>query len=384
MRALLIAVILALALPGAVSAQQTARWTIAIHGGAGVIERGQLTPEREAEYRAALAAAIEAGSEVLRGGGSALDAVQAAIELMEDDPLFNAGRGAVFTAEGTNSLDAAIMDGETMTAGSVAGVSRTRHPIALARAVMEQSGHVMLAGEGADAFAVSAGLEQAEPAWFFTERRWGQLVQTLTQRGWPIPERPSGAPPAVDQMSALDAGDEHRFGTVGVVAVDIQGRIAAGTSTGGTTAKRWSRVGDTPIIGAGTYASARDGCAVSATGTGEYFIRATVARDICSHIGAWRADPDASHRAREAIAQAACMAAPPDQVCIPHSLSPGVAAGWAEIAEVGAMGGDGGVIILTREGEVAFSMNTSGMYRGWANQDSPPAVAIYADEDIHP
>lgn len=349
MRVALIATVLSLiALPTAAQ-EADGRWAIAIHGGAGVIERGQLTPEREAEYRAALTAAIEAGSEVLRSGGSALDAIQAAIELMEDDPLFNAGRGAVFTAEGTNSLDAAIMDGETMTAGSVAGVSRTRHPIALARAVMERSGHVMLAGEGADAFSVSAGLEQAEPAWFFTERRWGQLVQTLTDRGLPIPERPAGAPPPPDQAVSLE-GDDHRFGTVGVVAVDTSGRIAAGTSTGGTTAKRWGRIGDAPVIGAGTWAGR--GCAVSATGTGEYFIRLTVARDICG-LNDLNDMP---------IAEAA----------------------EAMISELGAIGGDGGVIALTADGSVAFSMNTSGMYRGWADQDSPPAVAIYADEDIQP
>ena len=349
MRVALIATVLSLIACPAAAQEADGRWTIAIHGGAGVIERGQLTPEREAEYRAALTAAIEAGSEVLRSGGSALDAIQAAIELMEDDPLFNAGRGAVFTAEGTNSLDAAIMDGETMTAGSVAGVSRTRHPIALARAVMERSGHVMLAGEGADAFSVSAGLEQAEPAWFFTERRWGQLVQTLTERGLPIPERPAGAPPPPDQAASLE-GDDHRFGTVGVVAVDTGGRIAAGTSTGGTTAKRWGRIGDAPVIGAGTWAGR--GCAVSATGTGEYFIRLTVARDICG-LNDLNDMP---------IAEAA----------------------EAMISELGAIGGDGGVIALTADGSIAFSMNTSGMYRGWANQDSPPAVAIYADEDIQP
>lgn len=349
MRVALIATVLSLIACPAAAQEADGRWTIAIHGGAGVIERGQLTPEREAEYRAALTAAIEAGSEVLRSGGSALDAVQAAIELMEDDPLFNAGRGAVFTAEGTNSLDAAIMDGETMTAGSVAGVSRTRHPIALARAVMERSGHVMLAGEGADAFSVSAGLEQAEPAWFFTERRWGQLVQTLTERGLPIPERPAGAPPPPDQAASLE-GDDHRFGTVGVVAVDTGGRIAAGTSTGGTTAKRWGRIGDAPVIGAGTWAGR--GCAVSATGTGEYFIRLTVARDICG-LNDLNDMP---------IAEAA----------------------EAMISELGAIGGDGGVIALTADGSIAFSMNTSGMYRGWANQDSPSAVAIYADEDIQP
>ena len=339
-----------LALAGPVTAEETPdRWTIAIHGGAGVIERGQLTPERDAQYRAALNAAVEAGADVLRNGGSALDAIQAAIELMEDDPLFNAGRGAVFTAEGTNSLDAAIMNGETLQAGAVAGASRTRHPIALARAVMEQSGHVMLAGEGADAFAASVGLEQVDPSWFFTQRRWDQLIATLTERGWALPDPPAGAP-APDQSAAVSHGDDHRFGTVGVVALDSQGRIAAGTSTGGTTAKRWGRVGDTPIIGAGTWAGR--GCAVSATGTGEYFIRLSVARDICG----------LNHAAHVPIQAAA------DRI----------------IAEVGSIGGDGGVIALTEDGSIAFSMNTSGMYRGWADQDTPAAVAIYSDEDIQP
>lgn len=347
-RLTLTALLLGLAAPAA--AQDAPHWTIAIHGGAGVIDRGQLTPERDAEYRVALTAAIEAGSEVLRAGGSSLDAIQAAIQVMEDNPLFNAGRGAMFTAEGTNSLDAAIMDGQTMEAGAVAGVSRTRHPIALARAVMEQSGHVMLAGEGADAFAASVGLEQVDPSFFFTQRRWDQLIETLNQRGWPIPERPAGAPGAPGASAALTDGDDHRFGTVGVVAVDSQGRIAAGTSTGGTTAKRWGRIGDAPVIGAGTWAGR--GCAVSATGTGEYFIRLTVARDICG----------LNHVAHMPVQQAADLI----------------------ISEVGSIGGDGGVIALTEDGSVAFSMNTSGMYRGWANQDTAPQVAIYSDEDIQP
>jgi beta-aspartyl-peptidase (threonine type) len=342
-RLTLAALLAAVAFPAA--AQEAPRWTIAIHGGAGTIERAQMTPERDAEYRAALTAAVAAGAEVLRNGGSSLDAVQAAIELMEDDALFNAGRGAVFTAEGINSLDAAIMDGQTLAAGAVAGVSRTRHPIALARAVMEQSGHVMLAGDHADAFAASVGLEQVDPGYFYTQRRWDQLIETLTQRGWPLPERPAGVP--ADTASLPDT-DDHRFGTVGVVAVDSQGHIAAGTSTGGTTAKRWGRVGDTPVIGAGTWAGR--GCAVSATGTGEYFIRLTVARDICS-LNDLNDMP---------IAEAA----------------------EALISEVGAIGGDGGVIALTADGSVAFSMNTSGMYRGWANQDTAPQVAIYADEVV--
>lgn len=330
-------------------AQEPVRWSLAIHGGAGVIERAGLTPEQDAAYRAALNRALEAGAAVLRDGGAAMDAVQAAVEVMEDDPLFNAGRGAVFTAAGRNELDAAVMDGTDLKAGSVAGLTRTRHPIAAARAVMEQSPHVMLAGEGADAFAASIGLEQVDPSWFFTERRWQALAQTLRQRGDPVPPRPAGAPAPGGAMAeaAQPPLNERKYGTVGAVALDAQGRLAAATSTGGTTGKRWGRIGDAPVIGAGTYASNADGCAVSATGTGEYFIRSTVARDICI-------------RTRQG--------ATPQQ------------AAEAEIADVGSIGGDGGVIVMGRDGTFGFAMNTSGMYRGGVGADRPAAVAIYGDE----
>lgn len=330
-------------------AQEPVRWSLAIHGGAGVIERAGLTPEQDAAYRAALNRALEAGAAVLRDGGAAMDAVQAAVEVMEDDPLFNAGRGAVFTAAGRNELDAAVMDGTDLKAGSVAGLTRTRHPIAAARAVMERSPHVMLAGEGADAFAASVGLEQVDPSWFFTERRWQSLAQILRQRGDPIPPRPAGAPAPGGAMAeaAQPPLNERKYGTVGAVALDAQGRLAAATSTGGTTGKRWGRIGDAPVIGAGTYASNADGCAVSATGTGEYFIRSTVARDICI-------------RTRQG--------ATPQQ------------AAEAEIADVGSIGGDGGVIVMGRDGTFGFAMNTSGMYRGGVGADRPAAVAIYGDE----
>lgn len=341
----------ALMLAGAPASAQDAepRWSLAIHGGAGVIERDSLTPEQDAAYRAALEQALDAGAAILRGGGSALDAVQAAVQLMEDDPLFNAGRGAVFTADGRIELDAAIMDGATLNAAAVAGVTRTRHPIALARGVMEHSPHVMLIGAGADAFAAEQGLEQVDPSWFFTERRWRGLVDALQAQGLPVPDRPEGAP-APGAQAALPAPplNERKFGTVGAVALDSQGRLAAATSTGGMTAKRWGRVGDVPVIGAGTYASNADGCAVSATGSGEYFIRATVARDIC---------------ARTAIGGGIHAAAD------------------AEIAQVGSISGDGGVIVIGVEGDVAFAMNTSGMYRGAVSSGEDTRVAIYADED---
>ncbi len=334
--------------PPFAAAREAPRWSLAIHGGAGVIERDSLTPEQDAAYRAALQAALDAGAAVLARGGSALDAVQAAIETMEDDPLFNAGRGAVFTAAGRNELDAAVMNGADLTAGSVASLTTTRHPIAAARAVMEKSPHVMLIGEGADRFAAAQGLEQVDNGFFFTERRWQGLVRHLEQRGLPVPERPSGAPgpQAFNDLPAPPL-NERKFGTVGAVALDSQGRLAAGTSTGGVNAKQWGRVGDAPIIGAGTYASNAEGCAVSATGSGEYFIRSTVARDICV-------------RTREGA---------------------GVqAAAEAEIADVGSIGGDGGVIVMGTDGAVGFAMNTSGMYRGAVSATAPARVAIYGDE----
>lgn len=334
------------------AAQEAPRWSFAIHGGAGVIERDSLTPEQDAAYRAALHRALEAGSAVLAGGGSALDAVQAAIELMEDDPLFNAGRGAVFTAAGRNELDAAVMNGSDLTAGAVAGLTTTRHPIAAARAVMERSPHVMLIGEGADTFAASVGLEQVDPAFFFTERRWRGLESALRTQNLPIPERPAGAPgPMAENTLPAPPLNERKFGTVGAVALDSEGRLAAGTSTGGMTAKRWGRVGDVPVIGAGTYASNREGCAVSATGDGEFYIRASVARDICARI--------ATGSATQTAAQ-------------------------AEVDDALALGGSGGVIVMDVQGRPSFAMTSSGMYRGAVSHSQAAGVAIYGDEDLRP
>jgi beta-aspartyl-peptidase (threonine type) len=321
------------------------KWAIAIHGGAGVIERKDLTPETEAAYRTAMARAVATGTAVLDKGGSAMDAVEAVIRELEDDPLFNAGRGAVFTAEGRNELDAAVMDGATLKAGSVAGVTRTRHPISLARAVMEKSRHVMMIGAGADAFAASAGLEQVEPSWFFTERRWAQLEKALTDQGLPVPARPQGAPAP---HAFLAIPDDRKFGTVGVVALDTAGNVAAGTSTGGMTAKRWGRVGDAPIIGAGTFAS-NQSCAVSATGTGEYFIRLTVAREICALV-----------QYKGMTLQAAADTVIQDRLT--------------------ALGGDGGVVALAPDGQVAWSFNTTGMYRARAAEGQAPVISIYKDE----
>jgi len=331
--------------------QPAPRWSLIVHGGAGVIERANLTPEQDAEYRAVMRQALSIGGDILDGGGSSLDAVEATILYLEDNPLFNAGRGAVFTAEGRNELDASIMDGRTRAAGSVAGITRTRHPILAARAVMERSPHVMLVGEGAETFARAQNIEAVEPSYFFTERRWQQLEQYLRRNNLPVPQRPAGAPPA--PHAALSYPDDHQFGTVGVVAYDQQGNIAAGTSTGGTTGKRWGRVGDAPIIGAGTYAQ-NGVCGVSATGTGEFFIRVGVARMICARM--------------EFNGETAQEAA--DHV----------------IAEVGATtnaagtAGDGGVIVLDGRGRMAWAMNTPGMYRAYLEGGGEPVIQIFADE----
>ena len=327
----LLLIALLLGIPAAFAQQAPApskSWALAIHGGAGVIERGALSPEKERAFRASMLTAMDAGASVLRRGGSSLDAVEAVIRVLEDDPLFNAGRGAVFTADGRNELDASIMDGNGRKAGAVAGVTRTRHPISLARAVMEKSRHVMLAREGADQFSVEQGLEQVDPAWFRTETRWQQLLDWRR-----------------DNASSIDP--THSRGTVGAVAIDVDGHVAAGTSTGGMTGKRWGRVGDSPLIGAGTFAA--DGvCAVSATGSGEFFIRSSAARQICDRI-AW-------------LDMSAQQAAD------------------ATIADIGSIGGDGGVIVMDGSGNIAFAMNSSGMYRGWVSSTVPPGTAIYSDE----
>jgi L-asparaginase / beta-aspartyl-peptidase len=325
------------------------KWAVVLHGGAGVIERSSMTPEAEANYRAGITEALNAAAAVLDKGGTSLDAVEAAIKLLEDNPLFNAGRGAVFAADGTNQLDAAIMDGKTMQAGAVADVQRTRHPISLARAAMEQSPHVMLVGTGADAFAAQVHLEQVPPSFFFTEHRWQQLVDELKKQGAPIPARPEGVPAApAKPVAFVETPENHKYGTVGVVALDRNGNVAAGTSTGGITAKRWNRVGDSPIIGAGTYAS-NQSCAVSGTGAGEYFIRLTVARTIC------------------ALVQYKGM---PLQAAVDEVVQ----------KQLVAIHGDGGVIAITPDGQLAWSFNTAGMFRAKLAEGGTPQVGIYRDE----
>ena len=311
------------------------RTALVIHGGAGVAERDALTPAQERDLRAALDAALDAGHALLARGGSALDAAVAAVVALEDCPLFNAGKGAVFNAVGAHELDASVMEGHTRRAGAVAGVATVRNPVRLARAVMERSAHVMLMGAGAEVFAdAQADIVRVDNAWFDTDARRRQLE--LAQAG-----------DAAAGLNALPTVEGAYFGTVGAVALDANGHIAAATSTGGMTNKKFGRVGDSPLIGCGTYADAR--CGVSATGWGEYFIRAAVAHDICARV-AYRGD--SLHQAADAVI----------------------------LQEVPGLGGDGGAIALDAHGNIAMPFNTTGMYRGWVRPDGSRGTAIFAGE----
>ena len=305
-------VILVMGLSTGAQAAPKPKWAIVVHGGAGVIERRDLTPEQDKAYREAMGRVAEAGAAVLKNGGSALDAIEASIRIMEDDPLFNAGRGAVLAANGLHELDASIMDGRDLRAGAVTGVRHVRSPIELARLVMERSQHVMLAGTGAEEFALEQGLKPVPNSHFATERRRRELELLL--------------------QGEAEAGRESLMGTVGAVALDAHGNLAAATSTGGMTGKRWGRVGDSPVIGAGTYA-ANDCCAVSATGHGEYFIRAAVAHEIASLMRYKGLD----------VVQAA------DEVVMQQLVR---------------LGGSGGVIAVGRDGRIAMPFNSEGMLRG--------------------
>ncbi len=312
-----------------------------IHGGAGAIERSKMTPALEQEYRAKLTEALEAGYRVLKANGSGLDAIEAALRIMEDSPLFNAGKGAVFTSAGTNELDSSIMDGRTLSAGAVAGLKHIKNPISLARMVMAQSPHVMMVGEGAETFARQQGVAMTPQSYFYTERRWKDLQRVKAE------EEQQRKLPKKSGRGARDMSDYvDKHGTVGAVALDRAGNLAAGTSTGGTTNKRFGRVGDSPIIGAGTYAN-NESCAVSATGDGEYFIRAAVAHDISALVGY-------------------------------KGLSVQAAAD-AVLAKVKQLGGTGGVIVLDRNGNFATPFNTAGMYRGHIGPDGRAIVEIYQE-----
>lgn len=304
---------------------------IALHGGAGTIERDRMSVEVEAEYRSFLDKAISDGYQQLQAGEEGLDVVVAIIQRMEDSPLFNAGKGSVYTWDGQHELDASIMHGAQLDAGAVAGVATVQSPIALARAVMEQSPHVMLASRGAEQFAKELGIPEVSPAYFETDRRKRALesYKARTQ---------AGIEPHVD----------YKFGTVGVVVLDSKGNLVAGTSTGGMTGKRWGRIGDAPVIGAGTYADNRS-CAVSATGHGEYFIRHTVARDICARM---QFAGQSLNEAAEAVI----------------------------MDELVVAGGDGGIVAVDAGGEVAMVFNTPGMYRASVSGSGVKSIGIFGDE----
>jgi beta-aspartyl-peptidase (threonine type) len=332
------------------SAAQRPRFMLVVHGGAGTITRAEMTPQKDSAYRTTLTRAIRAGYDVLDRGGASLDAVRAVINVLEDSPLFNAGKGAVFTNAGTNELDAAIMDGSTLKAGAVAGVKHVKNPIDLARLVMERSPHVMLVGAGAEAFAKEQGMALVPQSYFFTKERWESLqkAKAAERRRGVAGSGGAGGAGATARREALDEALDETHGTVGAVALDAQGNLAAGTSTGGTTNKRWGRVGDSPIIGAGTYAN-NQSCAVSATGTGEYFIRNVVAHDICARM----------------LYQGVPLAQAADEVVMRVLV---------------AQNGDGGVIAVDKDGNIAMPFNTEGMYRGYVGPDGRIVVKIYKDE----
>lgn len=300
---------------------------IAIHGGAGTLPRAEMSAEREAEYRAGLEGALRRGFAVLERGGASLDAVTQAVVALEDNPLFNAGRGAVFTLDGRNELDASIMDGATLAAGAVCGLTRIRNPVELARAVMEHSQHAFLSGSGAEEFAASRGFQFVGPDYFHTESRWRQLERIRAGDGGVSPTTIS------------------HVGTVGAVALDSRGRLAAATSTGGMTGKRYGRIGDSPIIGAGTYADDRS-CAVSATGHGEMFIRAAVAHDICARVRF--GGRSLAEAAREVVFE-----------------------------ELPALGGEGGIIAIDRHGRIEMEFNCEGMFRGCRSAGGAAKIDIY-------
>lgn len=315
----------------------TPQFSIVIHGGAGTILKKNMTPEKEAAYRQKLEEAIRVGYNILKEGGSSLDAVQKTINVMEDSPLFNSGKGAVFTHEGYNEHDASIMDGKTLNAGASAGTRIVRNPINLARAVMEDSPHVLLSGRGAEEFAKEEGLTIVDPSYFFTESRMNTLKRVIES------ENQKNKVSAFYDENIKDS----KYGTVGCVALDKNGNIAAGTSTGGMTNKRWGRIGDSPIIGAGTYANNKT-CGVSSTGWGEYFIRGVVAYDISALMEYKGLSlKEATHEV------------------IQNKLT--------------QLGGDGGIIALDHDGNVSMEFNTPGMYRATMNANGDLYIGLYKD-----
>ncbi|MBD3256952.1 beta-aspartyl-peptidase [candidate division GN15 bacterium] len=318
---------------------------IAIHGGAGTIMKTMMTDEKEKAYRDKLTESLQAGYAVLKEGGPAIDAVLAAVRVMEDSPLFNAGKGAVFTHEGENEQDACICDGNSRNVGAVAAVRRIASPIMLARLVLDRSPHVLLSGEGAETFAQEHGIELVDKEYFHTDFRWNQLQQAIRR------EKKAKAPQTqLDHSHDKDAEDENekeKMGTVGAVAVDSRGDLAAATSTGGMTNKRYGRIGDTPMIGAGTYADNAT-CAVSATGVGEFFMRCVTGFDMAAMM-------------------------------LYKKMSLHDAAEWAVMQKLKEMGGSGGVIAIDRSGNIAMPFNTPGMYRGWMKSEDDFGTALYQE-----
>ena len=334
-----LSLILLLSVAGSAFAQKQAKYVMVMHGGAGTILKKNMTPEKEAAYREAMTKALQIGYDALKGGKSSLDAVEVAIHVLEDSPLFNAGKGAVFTHEGKNEMDAAIMDGKTLKAGAIAGVTVIRNPISAARAVMDKSEHVMMAGKGAEDFAKQAGLTLVDPSYFYTEERWKGLQQALKQDSMKtVLDHDKKA----QKLGTLNP--DFKFGTVGAVALDKAGNLAAGTSTGGMTNKRYNRIGDAPIIGAGTYANNAT-AGISGTGWGEFYIRTVLAHDLSAMMDYQKLSvQEASKRV---------------------------------IAKLGKLGGDGGLIALDKNGQVAMEFNTAGMYRGTVTADGKISVDIY-------
>lgn len=323
-----------LTINGSLQAEES-KWALVIHGGAGTILKKNMDPDVEKSIRADLTASLEAGQKILASGGTSMDAVIASVMVLENSPHFNAGRGAVFTAEGRNELDAAIMDGSDLNAGTITGVTRVKNPITLARAVMENSRHVMFAGDGAEQFAKEQDIEFVEPEYFRVERRWQQYLKFKEKT-------------RKDTSAIYKKNPEFKLGTVGAVAIDSKGNISAGTSTGGMTGKMYGRVGDVPIIGAGTYAN-NASCGVSATGHGEFFIRATVARSICALMEY-------------------------------GGLSLKKAAEQIVMKQLVEMQGDGGIIAVDKDANMALIFNSKGMYRGSVSENQALTVAIYKEE----
>ncbi|TDE17457.1 isoaspartyl peptidase/L-asparaginase family protein [Dyadobacter psychrotolerans] len=329
--------------------------TLVIHGGAGTITRANMTADQEKAYRAVLNTALQNGYAVLKKGGTSIQAVQAAIMVMEDSPLFNAGKGAVFTNEGKNELDASIMEGKTLKAGAIAGVTTIKNPIRAAIAVMEKSPHVLMAGKGADLFAKEQGLEIVDPSYFYTEARYKALLKAKEEEKIELDhtddtkkEIEKSPKTGYTKQENLIFTEGKKFGTVGCVALDKFGNLAAGTSTGGMTNKRYGRVGDAPIIGAGTYANNAT-CAVSATGHGEFFIRSVVAYDISALMEY-------------------------------KGLSVKDAADEVVMKKLVERGGEGGIIALDRNGNIAMPFNSEGMYRGFIKANGTSEILIYKDE----